>query len=160
MNFNILSLIIFLPLAGALAIGLIPRLPSRWARIISLLFTFAVLVLSVVLLFRFDRQASGMQFEEIYSWIPSLGAFYHLGVDGISLPLVAVTSLLGLVAVLMSWNIENRTREFSSSSSFGKSRLSRFISLFQSGVPATRGVLPQNTCSIHSWAAHSCWPAS
>jgi NADH-quinone oxidoreductase subunit M len=112
MNFNILSMIIFLPLAGALAIGLIPGLPSKWSKYISLVFTFAVLALSVLMLFRFDRHASGMQFEEIYSWLPALNAYYRLGVDGISLPLVAMTSLLGVAAVLMSWNVENRTREF------------------------------------------------
>jgi NADH-quinone oxidoreductase subunit M len=112
MNLNYLSLIIFLPLAGALVIGLIPRRPSRWTRYISLVSTLVVLALSVVLLFRFDRHASGMQFEEIYSWIPALSAYYHLGVDGISLPLVALTSLLGVIAVLMSWKMENRTREF------------------------------------------------
>lgn len=112
MNSHLLSLIIFLPLAGALLIGAVPRIPARLVRYISLVFTLAVLALSVVLLFRFNRQTSGMQFEEIYSWIPALTAYYRLGVDGISLPLVALTSLLGVVAVLMSWKVENRAREF------------------------------------------------
>ena len=105
MNFNILSIIVLLPLAGALAIGLIPRLPSKWPKYISLFFTFAVLALSVLMLFRFNRHVSGIQFEEIYSWMPALKAFYHLGVDGISLPLVAIPSLLGFAAVLMSWHV-------------------------------------------------------
>ncbi len=105
-------MIIILPIAGALAIGLVPGLSKKWIKYIALVFTFTVLALAVLLLFRFNRHASGIQFEEVYSWIPAMSAYYHLGVDGISLPLVAMTSLLGIAAVLMSWNVENRTREF------------------------------------------------
>ncbi len=112
MNSHLLSLIIFLPLAGALLIGTYPRIPARVVKYAALAFTLSVLALSVILLFRFDRQANGMQFQEIYSWIPALAAYYRLGIDGISLPLVALTSLLSVVAVLMSWKVENRTREF------------------------------------------------
>ena len=112
MSFNWLSTIIFLPLATALAIALIPRLPSKWVKYLAAAVTLIVLVLSVVLFIRFDRAASGMQFEELYSWIPALGANYHLGVDGISLPLVVLTALLGMVAVLISWKVEKRSKEF------------------------------------------------
>jgi NADH-quinone oxidoreductase subunit M len=112
MNFNFLSFIVFLPLAGALALAVVPRLTSRAVKYLSLLFTFAVLVLAILLFFRYDRTLSGMQFEEIYSWIPALNAHYHLGVDGISMPLVVLTSLLGFIAVLVSWDVENRTKEF------------------------------------------------
>lgn len=112
MNFNFLSLMIFLPLAGVLGIALIPRLSSRAVKYLALAFTLAVLAIALLLFFRFDRGASGMQFEEIYSWIPALNAHYHLGVDGISLPLVVLTSLLGFIAVLVSWDVENRAKEF------------------------------------------------
>jgi NADH-quinone oxidoreductase subunit M len=112
MNFNFLSLMIFLPLVGVLGIALIPRLSSRAVKYLALAFTLAVLAIALLLLFRFDRGASGIQFEEVYSWIPALNAHYHLGVDGISLPLVVLTSLLGVIAVLVSWKVENRTKEF------------------------------------------------
>ena len=112
MNFNFLSLIVFLPLVAALALALIPRLSSRAIRYVSLVFTFAVLALSLFLSFRFVRSSSGIQFEEVYSWIPALNVHYHLGVDGISLPLVVLTCLLGFIAVLISWKVEHRTKEF------------------------------------------------
>ncbi len=112
MTFNLLSTIVFLPLIGVLAIVLVPRLPSRAIKYLAMVFTLAVLALSLMLFFRFDRLTSGIQFEELYSWIPALNAHYHLGVDGISLPLVVLTSLLGFIAVLVSWKVENRTKEF------------------------------------------------
>ena len=103
---------IFLPLAGAVALALAPRLPSKWIKYFAAAVTLAVLVISAGLFISFDRSLGGMQFEEIYSWIPALSANYHLGVDGISLPLVVLTALLGLVAVLISWKVEIRAREF------------------------------------------------
>ncbi|RJO62859.1 MAG: NADH-quinone oxidoreductase subunit M [Dehalococcoidia bacterium] len=112
MNFNLLSLIVFLPLVGVLAIALIPRLSSKAVKYLALVATLSVLALALLLLFFFDRGASGIQFEELYSWIPAINAHYHLGVDGISLPMVVLTAFLGLVAVLISWKVENRVKEF------------------------------------------------
>jgi len=113
MNSGYLSTIIFLPLAGAIVIAAVPRLSARIIRLIAGAVTLAVLALTLFLFFRFDRSASGvMQFEELFSWIPSIGANYHLGVDGLSLPLVVLTGLLGFIAVLISWDVEHRTKEF------------------------------------------------
>ena len=92
--------------------ALIPRLSTRAVKYLSLVATLSVLALALFLLFRFDRGANGIQFEELYSWIPAINAHYHLGVDGISLPMVVLTAFLGLVAVLISWNVENRAKEF------------------------------------------------
>ncbi len=112
MNFNALSLIVFLPLAGALLLAILRRISPKAIKYISLMFTVAVLALSVLVFIGYDRTAGGIQFEEIYSWIPALSANYHLGVDGISLPMVVLTSLLGCIAVLISWHVETRPREF------------------------------------------------
>jgi NADH-quinone oxidoreductase subunit M len=113
MEFSYLSTIVFLPLAGALVIALIPRLSSSLVKYMAATFTLAALALSLVLFFRFDRSISGaMQFEEIQTWIPFINANYHLGVDGLSLPMVILTSLLGFLAVLISWDVEHRTKEF------------------------------------------------
>ncbi|MCL2706851.1 MAG: NADH-quinone oxidoreductase subunit M [Dehalococcoidia bacterium] len=111
MSLNYLSIIVFLPLMAAIALALLPRMPLKLVKYIATGAASTVLALSVYLFCIFDRNASGMQFEEIYSWIPALSANYHLGVDGISLPLVVLTALLGLVAVLVSWKSENRARE-------------------------------------------------
>jgi NADH-quinone oxidoreductase subunit M len=112
MNFNVLSLIVFLPLAGAIILAVSGRLSSKAVKYLSLLFTLASLILSVLLFAGYDRAAGGIQFEELYSWIPALNAHYHLGVDGISLPMVVLTSLLGCIAVLISWHVDTRPREF------------------------------------------------
>ena len=105
-----LSLIIFLPLLGAAVIGLWPRLSARYIRLAALTATLAALGLSLFLFARFER-GGGMQFEELLGWIPAINANYHLGVDGLSLPLVVLTALLGFIAVLISWHVE-RPREF------------------------------------------------
>jgi len=112
MNFNWLSLIIFLPLAGAALLAVVPRITSRRIKYLAAIVTLADLALALYLFCIFDRAASGIQFEEIYSWIPAISAHYHLGVDGISLPLVMLTTLLGFIAVLISWKVERRAREF------------------------------------------------
>ncbi|MCL2281545.1 MAG: NADH-quinone oxidoreductase subunit M [Dehalococcoidia bacterium] len=99
-------------MAVAIMLALLPRLSVKAIKYIAVFVTLAVLALSLHLFANFDRNISGMQFEEIYSWIPALSANYHLGIDGISLPLVILTALLGLTSVLISWKVETRAREF------------------------------------------------
>lgn len=115
MDFSYLTTIIFLPLLGAVIIAFVlgnrPRLIKRTAA----LFTFIPLVLSIILFINFDRSpaAAGLiQFEEKLLWIAPLNAHYHLGVDGLSLPLVLLTAFLGFLAVLISWKIDLRHREY------------------------------------------------
>ncbi|MFH0914007.1 MAG: NADH-quinone oxidoreductase subunit M, partial [Chloroflexota bacterium] len=108
-----LSLIIFLPALAALLIAAIPGLSRRGIRTIALLFTAVSFVLSLVLFAGFDRSAgAGMQFQEKVSWIPAINAFYHVGVDGLSLPLVILMTFLGVLVVLISWKIDLRPREY------------------------------------------------
>jgi len=110
---NYLSIIIFTPLLGAMAIGLLPRLKGHWTKYVALLAALVPLGVAIFLFAGFDRSNAGlMQFEEMYSWIPAINAHYHLGVDGLSLPLVLLTSLLGVIAVLISWRQEIRVKEF------------------------------------------------
>ena len=110
---NYLSFIIFIPILGALSIGLVPRLKAPAIRAIALVATLVPLGLAAYLFARFDRSVAGsMQFEESLSWIPAINAHYHLGVDGLSLPLLLLTSLLGVIAVLISWHQETRVKEF------------------------------------------------
>jgi NADH-quinone oxidoreductase subunit M len=114
-DFNYLSLIIFLPVVGAILIAFLPRLSPRGIRWLAAVFTFIPLALSIYLFIIFDRSAGMagvMQFEESLSWIPSIGANYHLGVDGLSLPLMILMAFLGFLVVLISWKIDLRPREY------------------------------------------------
>jgi len=112
MDFNYLSAIVFLPMVGAVIIAFIPGLSHRTIRWLSVIFTFIPLALSLYLFSAFDRSSGAIQFEEKLSWIPAIGANYHLGVDGISLPLVVLMALLGFLVVLISWKIDLRPKEY------------------------------------------------
>jgi NADH-quinone oxidoreductase subunit M len=115
LGFSYLSLIIFLPLAGAAVIALVPGLSSRAARYIAAFFTLVPLALSLTLFALFDRSsamAGAIQFEENIPWIPAISASFHLGVDGLSLPLVLLTTLIGFLVILISWKIDLRVREY------------------------------------------------
>jgi NADH-quinone oxidoreductase subunit M len=112
MSFNYLTTIIFLPVVGAILIAFIPGLSARLIKRIAAIFTFVPLALSIFLFCNFDKAAGGFQFVEKVSWITALNAHYHLGVDGLSLPLVILTAFLGFMVVLISWKIDLRPKEY------------------------------------------------
>jgi len=112
LSFPYLSIIIFLPLMGAIAIALLPRAEPRRVKLIAAFFTLLAFLLSVALFFIFDRSLDGPQFVEQASWIPSINVQYFLGVDGLSLPMLILTTMLGFLAVLVSWRIDLRAREY------------------------------------------------
>ena len=115
MGFNYLTTIIFLPVAGAIIIAFLPNLGNRCIKRLAAVFTFIPLALSVFLFCNFDKSlgAAGIiQFGEKVSWIPAINAFYHVGVDGLSLPLVILMTFLGFLVVLLSWKIDLRPREY------------------------------------------------
>ena len=107
-----LSLIIFLPALGALLIVLLPGLDSGAIKRIAAFFAFLSFALSVALFALFDRGDSGVQFVEKASWIPQIDVHYFLGVDGLNLPLVILTTLLGFLAVFVSWEVKTRHKEY------------------------------------------------
>jgi NADH-quinone oxidoreductase subunit M len=112
LGFNYLSWIVFLPAAGAILIAFLPAI-SEWAiKRIAGVVTFFSLVISIFAFINFDRSLGVIQFEENFSWIPAINAHYHLGVDGLSLPLVVLMTLLGFLVVLISWKIDLRPREY------------------------------------------------
>ncbi len=104
---HLLSAITFLPLVGALVVLV---LPASWARWTTAAFMVADLGLVGVLLAVFSRTSPGMQLIESAPWIPSLHVNYLLGVDGISVTMVALSALLSFVVVLGSWNTEDRPK--------------------------------------------------
>src|SRR3972149_232865 len=115
MDFNFLSTILFLPALGALIIAFISKKDDGLIKRVAAIFTGLPLILALVLFFTFDRSmsaAGAFQFEEKYLWIASINAYYHLGVDGLSLPLMLLTTFLGFLAVLISWKVHDRPREF------------------------------------------------
>ena len=100
-----LSLIVFLPLVGALLVVLLPKEQEESHKWISLITTAIVLILSVVAAASFDfGAAKSFQYEVNESWISAIGANYHVGIDGISLPLLVLSSFVTLLAVIYSWN--------------------------------------------------------
>jgi len=112
LDFNYLTTIIFLPVVGAILIAFIPGLSERLIKWLAALFTFFSLALSLYAFAIFDRSGGAIQFEEKFSWIPAINAHYHVGVDGLSLPLVILMSILGFLVVLISWKVDLRPREY------------------------------------------------
>ncbi|RPH92789.1 NADH-quinone oxidoreductase subunit M [candidate division KSB1 bacterium] len=109
----ILSLCIAIPALTALLILLIPRASEQAARWLALFGTLAAFVVSLVMYANFRVGEAGFQMVEKYPWVSSLGIDWHLGVDGISLFLILLTTLLSVLCILGSWSgITERVREF------------------------------------------------
>ncbi|MFQ5776507.1 MAG: NADH-quinone oxidoreductase subunit M [Terriglobia bacterium] len=110
---TILNWVLFTPLLGAVVLLLIPGTQKHTLRVVANLFMLAGFLVSLPLVFWFDKGAPGFQFTVLKQWIPSLGVQFHLGLDGISLLLVMLTTALGLIAVLSSWAaIHDRVKEY------------------------------------------------
>ncbi|MEL6350771.1 MAG: NADH-quinone oxidoreductase subunit M [Cyanobacteria bacterium J06627_28] len=102
-----LSILIFIPLLGALLISIWPAaLVAKQARLGALITLSVNLAMTLYLISQFDISNPGFQFSEQLTWIEPLGLSYFLGVDGISLPLVAINSLLCLVSVYISFDVK------------------------------------------------------
>ncbi len=99
-----LTLLTFLPMIGAAVMLVFMRGRPQAYKLTALITSLFTLALAIVLAVRFDSGRGGFQFEENASWISSLGISYHLGIDGISLLLILLTTLLTAVAILGSWN--------------------------------------------------------
>jgi len=114
-DWPILSLVTFLPLAGAvfiLAVNGDEASVARNARWAALWTSLAVFVVSLPLWFAFDRTNAGFQFVERSVWIPGYGIGYHLGVDGISAPFILLSTFLTPLCILASWHVQTRVREY------------------------------------------------
>jgi NADH-quinone oxidoreductase subunit M len=113
MNNNILSIITWLPALGAIVIlalmkkdqsSLIKRFATAW---------FGLDFLISLWLLNYNRTVGGMQFLENHEWIPVIGARYQMGADGVAVLLIVLTTLLGVIAALSSWNyIQKREKEY------------------------------------------------
>ncbi|MBI4259003.1 MAG: NADH-quinone oxidoreductase subunit M [Actinobacteria bacterium] len=107
-----LTLTTFLPLAGVVVLLAVPRIADRSARLVALGTAVATFALSVGILVGFDASEGGFQMVEEAAWVDSLNFRYVMGVDGISLFMVLLTTFLMPLAVLASWKVEHRVRAF------------------------------------------------
>ncbi|OGQ59123.1 MAG: NADH dehydrogenase [Deltaproteobacteria bacterium RIFCSPLOWO2_02_FULL_53_8] len=113
LNFPILSLLIVIPLAGAIMLFFFHKEEKEAIRLVALGFTLVNFVVSLLLLFYFDTSTYKMQFVERLDWIPWIGVQYFVGMDGISLILILLTTLTAIIGVLCSWTaVEERVKEF------------------------------------------------
>jgi NADH-quinone oxidoreductase subunit M len=116
---HILSVILFTPLVGAILMLFVPRGNENAHRWLGNIFGFLGMIVSLPLITRFNDVAhlatasNQYSFVERYEWIPSIGASYHLGIDGISFLLVMLTTIIGAIAILSSWSaIQTRVKEY------------------------------------------------
>jgi NADH-quinone oxidoreductase subunit M len=109
---HLLSLILFLPTAAAALIWLIPAGKVNLLRWFALLASLVPLALSISAWVRFDPSASGFQLVEQASWYEAIRSSYHLGVDGVSLPMVLLTTLLVPLALLASFSVKEKVQTY------------------------------------------------
>ena len=110
---NLLTLILFSPLVGCAVLFFAPRNTSdRTFKWIAFLWSLAPLTLSLILWFNYAPDVAGFQFEFKTTWFPQINSAYHVGVDGISVPMVLLTGILTPLALLISFNIKERVRAY------------------------------------------------
>lgn len=110
---KILSLITFLPIVGVILLFLIPKENHRLLKGTTFIVTLVDFLISLPLFFEFNPVSAEMQFVEKVPWIKEYGITYHVGIDGISLFLVLLTTLLSVIAVLACWaDIQKKVKEF------------------------------------------------
>ena len=113
MNFPILSIITFVPILGLILVLLVPKDKERTIKWLATGVSLVPLALSIWLWLGYDGAAGGLQFVENVPWIPAAGISYHVGVDGISVPLIFLTALLTTVSLLYSvYTITTRVKEY------------------------------------------------
>ena len=104
-----------LPVAGALVIIMVPKEKDRLVRALGILFTGAALVLAIAIAIGFDYGKGGLQYVLDVSWISAIGARYHVGIDGLSMPLYVLTFVLSFLCAIYTWRYvpdPGRTKAF------------------------------------------------
>ncbi|HET7903033.1 MAG TPA: NADH-quinone oxidoreductase subunit M, partial [Candidatus Eisenbacteria bacterium] len=112
---NLLTIVIFIPLAGALGLVAVPGTEPRQQKFVAFVTSLVTFALSLGLWFGFDPSAAApeFQFEQRSPWIPTIGIGYHVGLDGVALLLVMLTTVLTPIVVLSAWRaVEERVKEF------------------------------------------------
>ena len=112
-NWPILSLLIWLPIAGGLIVIAAGDQRASLARLLALVFSGLTFILSIFLFAAFDTSTAAMQFTELKPWIETFNIFYSLGVDGFSVPLILLTTFFGVLVVIAGWEvIQERVHQY------------------------------------------------
>lgn len=112
---NLLNLIVFFPLLAALVVFVLPEDEKNLIRRLAFVLSLVPLVLVLIMWFTYDAQyryAGGFAFEVQAEWFPAIGASYHMGIDGISLTMFLLTTILTPIAILASFDIEEKVRMY------------------------------------------------
>jgi len=105
-DWPLLSLVVWLPIIGGIAVLLSgDKGGSEGSRRLALIISIATFVLSLGLYTNFDSSTSDMQFVERFEWISDFNIFYHLGVDGLSMPLIVLTTFTTILVILAGWEV-------------------------------------------------------
>ncbi|MBT8049372.1 MAG: NADH-quinone oxidoreductase subunit M [Xanthomonadales bacterium] len=113
LNWPILSVLIWLPILGGVAIMAIGEQRATLARLMALAVSLLTFVLSIVLYSAFDNSTAAMQFVELKPWIETFDIFYRLGVDGFSVPLILLTTFFGFIVVIAGWeSIQQKVNQY------------------------------------------------
>ena len=107
-----LTILVAMPLLFGVATLLLPSGNDRAVKVLGIVGTSAVFVWTVLIMGAFSTGAPGMQFVEVREWVPVIGMTYHLGIDGLSLPLVFLASLLTLLCAIYSWRLKEQVKTF------------------------------------------------
>lgn len=112
MNIPILSFIIFIPLIGGILVLFLPKDKDKQIKIIATAIAAIPVVLTAWVCWLFNQTSSQVQFMEKIDWIPALGISYFVGLDGLGLPLVIITTILSLLSLSISWKVNLRVKEY------------------------------------------------
>ena len=113
MSVPILSTLIFFPIIGALTLLFVDRKNTETIRLMALIISLIELVISIPLFFLFDKTTHLMQFTEKHDWIPAFNSSYSLGIDGISVLFILLSTLVTVLCILVSWeSITEKITEF------------------------------------------------
>lgn len=112
MNFPFLTVILLAPIIAAIISIFIPKEEVKTIKVISAVGMFVSVALTIYLYFTYSLADGGIQFKEYIPWTKDLGVAFYLGADGIGLPMLLLTNLIGFSAVYASWNVDKRPKEF------------------------------------------------
>jgi NADH-quinone oxidoreductase subunit M len=109
---HLLTLILFTPVLAAIVLSILPDEQETLIRWSAFILSFIPLAFSLVLWFGFNPSTPGFQFQEQYTWYAAINSSYHVGVDGISLTMVLLTTILTPLAILASFSIKERIKSY------------------------------------------------
>ena len=112
MDFPFISTILLTPILAILLLFFIPPTSKKAIKLVAAIAMLISFLLTIYVYINYDSSAGGMQFVEKIPWISDLGVSYAVGIDGISLPMLFLTDIIGLASVFSSWNINKRPKEF------------------------------------------------